>query len=186
MTQPNCASQATPAGGAVKAFHAVGWREFSAIVVVDEAGEIVNTFGGGAGLTDTQLRATPVPVSGIVVSAPAVPSVSLRVSAAPAQPAANAVIIDSGQLGAGQYRVEYSASAMDTVAVGKGMLLEHRNAVNNATLHTLAGVNASGAISGEISRITVAANERLRWIAGTAAGAASSKYAACITLYAIT
>jgi hypothetical protein len=29
-------------------------------------------------------------------------------------------------------------------------------------------------------------NERLRWIAGTAAGAASSKYHGTITLYAIT
>lgn len=112
--------------------------------------------------------------------------ISVRVSAAPVAPAANAVIVDTNALAAGSYLVEFSATAMDTVAVGKGMLLEHRNGANSATLQTLAGVNASGAASGRIERVTVAQNERLRWIAGSAAGAASSKYHGCITLYAIT
>jgi hypothetical protein len=185
MAQPNCQRQASPEAGAAPAFHALGPKEFAAVVLCNETGEMYQA-GGSTGLTDAQLRATPVPVSGVVVSAPAIPPVTIRVSAAPAVPAANAVIVDTGALAAGQYRVEYSASAMDTVAVGKGMLLEHRNAANTATIHTLAGVNASGAITGEISRVTVASNDRLRWIAGTAAGAASSKYHGCITLYAIT
>src|SRR5688572_3258890 len=96
MSQPNCTPQVTPAGGAVKAFHALGQMEVPAVVLVDENGEMYKAGGSAAaaGLTDQELRAAPVPVSGIVVSAPTTPPVTARVSAAPAAPAVNSLIVE--------------------------------------------------------------------------------------------
>ncbi len=192
MASANC-SRWYPESG--PAFHTIGGAEHAVVMLADEDGNIytAGASGGAGGLTDEELRAAAIPVSGAVsvsnfpaTQTLAIPAVTIRASGAPAAPLASAVIADSGQLAAGSYRVEYSAAAMDTVAVGKGMLLEHRNAANNATTHTLAAISAADSMCGEILRVTVAANERIRWIAGTAAGAASSKYMGCITLYAIT
>lgn len=125
---------------------------------------------------------TWTPGSGVIPPAKLV----TRVSGSPAVPAANSIIADSLALAAGTYRIEYAAGAMDTLAVGKGMLLEHRNAANNATLNTIASVVAGESRYGRVERITVGAGERIRWIAGTAAGAASSKYQGCIAVYSVT
>ena len=110
---------------------------------------------------------------------------TVRASNAQAAPAANSVIADTGQLAVGSYAVEYSLAAMDTVAVGKGMVVEHRNAANTATVHRLGGCSAGDSVMGDVRRVTVAANERIRVIAGTAAGAASSLYVASISVYPV-
>lgn len=157
---------------------------------------------GGGGLTDTELRATAVPVSGTVavsgsvaVTGPltdallratpvpismggnAVTYVSLKSAA----PTANAVQADTGQLAAGTYDFDVHLAVADTVAVGKGLVIEHRNAANNANVNVLGGCTPNGgAVSLCIRRLTLAANERIRVIAGTAAGAASSMYVSAI------
>lgn len=108
-----------------------------------------------------------------------------HVGATAAAPAISAVIADTGPLAAGEYYVEFNLFAMDTVAVGKGLVVEHRNAANGATLKILGGAVAGQNGSDEVARLTVAANERIRAIAGTAAGAASSLYGARISVYKI-
>lgn len=102
------------------------------------------------------------------------------VSAANAAPGISAVQADTAALTAGDYEVYASGMVSDTVAVGKGLVLEHRNAANGATLFNLSGASAEGQISVYFPRITVAASERFRWIAGTAAGAVSSLYVSSI------
>lgn len=106
-------------------------------------------------------------------------------SAVAAAPAASAVIADTGALTAGSYRVEWCCVAQDTVAVGKGMVVEYRNAANAATLHRLGGCAAGSSEDGETRRITVLVGERIRIIAGTAAGAASSQYIAYLAIYPV-
>jgi hypothetical protein len=102
-----------------------------------------------------------------------------------AAPAASAVIADTGALAAGNYRIEWNCAALDTVAVGKGMIVEYRNAANSATTQRLGGCVAGATNSGSMSRLTVALNERVRIIAGTAAGAASSQYVAFIAAFPV-
>lgn len=102
------------------------------------------------------------------------------VSLKTAAPAASAVQADTGALAAGDYDFTILLSAADTLLVGKGMVIEHRNAANAATLQTLGGVVAGGSENVELRRYTMALNERLRVIAGTAAGAASSMYVSAI------
>lgn len=98
-----------------------------------------------------------------------------------AAPAANAVQADTGALAAGDYDVDIHLAVSDTVAVGKGLVIEHRNAANNATLANLGGVTPNGGAGRFIfRRYTLALNERIRVIAGTAAGAASSMYISAI------
>jgi len=125
-------------------------------------------------LTDTQLRASPVPVS-IGAS-----SAFTFVSAKTAAPAANAVQCDTGQLAAGDYELRIELAASDTVAVGKGLVVEHRNAANSANINVLGGCPAGGQKDIHIPKLTLALNERVRVIAGTAAGAASSMYVSAI------
>lgn len=107
-----------------------------------------------------------------------------RASAVSAAPGIGAVIADTGALPKGTYCVEWELAAQDTVAVGKGMVVEHRNAANAATVHRLGGCAAAGQIHGK-AYVHIAENERIRVIAGTAAGAASSQYVAAISVYSI-
>lgn len=151
-------------------------------------------------LTDAQLRANAVPVS--LASVPSHPvtgpltNAELRASAIPvsmgapvpltfvsaktAAPAANAVQCDTGALPAGDYELDIHLSVSDTVAVGKGLVIEHRNAANNANINVLGGCAPAQTVDFSISRLTLATNERIRVIAGTAAGAASSMYLSAI------
>lgn len=109
-------------------------------------------------------------------------SAPVRASGEVAAPAIGAVICDTGNLPAGEYLVEYSLAAMDTVAVGKGMRVEHRDAGDANTIHRLGGVVAGGQVAGVLTRVTVAQDESIRVIAGTAAGAASSLYLASVSV----
>lgn len=157
------------------------------------------------GLTDTQLRAAAVPVSGpltdVQLRASAVPvsgpltDAELRATAVPVSmssggaytavgasnvaPAANAVQADTGALPAGTYDFIIVLMVSDTVAVGKGLIVEHRNAANGATLAVLGGVSAPESIT-YTTRLTLALNERVRVVVGTVAGAASSRYVSSI------
>ena len=167
----------------------------------------------GGGLTDAELRASPVPVSGFpatqavsgtvsVGNFPATQAVSgpltdvqIRASALTvkqsepawtwtslksAAPTANAVQADTGALAAGTYDFYITLAASDTVAVGKGLVVEHRNAANGATLQNLGAIPAGGQVVIELRSYVIAASERIRVIAGTAAGAASSMYVSAI------
>lgn len=95
-------------------------------------------------------------------------------------PAANSVQADTGALSAGNYEFVVNLMASDTVAVGKGLIVEHRNAANTATLKVLGGVAPSGAVSLHIPKIVIAANERVRVVVGSVTGAASSRYVSSI------
>lgn len=100
-------------------------------------------------------------------------------------PAAGAVVADTGALTAGSYRLEVTAGFADTLAAGKGLLVEHRDAANTATVRTLAIIPAGVANSFEVARIVVAASERVRIVNAAIAGAAGSVAAGSIRAYAI-
>lgn len=102
------------------------------------------------------------------------------VSAKTAAPAVNSVQADTGALASGDYDFDITLSASDTVAVGKGLVIEHRNAANGATIHNLGSVPAGAVQQFRFRRYAIGANERIRIIAGTAAGAASSMYVSAI------
>ena len=102
------------------------------------------------------------------------------VSVKSAAPAIGAVQADTGALAAGDYDFDIFLTCSDTVAVGKGLVVEHRNAANGATLFNLGGSAPSGSQAIQIRRYTMALNERIRVIAGTAAGAANSMYISAI------
>jgi len=127
-------------------------------------------------LTDAQLRASAVPVTGATPNTWTwVGSVSTSVA-----PAANAILADTGALAVGSYDFDVTAAVSDTVAVGKGIWLEHRNAANNANLRTFGVATPNGGTAHyRIERYALAASERMRCIV-LVAGAASSRYAAVI------
>lgn len=125
-------------------------------------------------LTNAELRAAAVPVT--MSSGTPFTFVSAKTVA----PTASAVQCDTGALTAGDYELEIQLVASDTVAVGKGLVVEHRNAANNANINVLGGCTAGETVDISIARITIATNERIRVIAGTAAGAASSMYISAI------
>jgi hypothetical protein len=103
------------------------------------------------------------------------------VSSKLAAPAANAVGADTGALAAGDYDLDIQLAVSDTTAAGKGLVIEHRNAANAATLQNLGGCGDQGdSVQVRIRRYTLALNERIRVITGTAAGAAGSMYISAI------
>jgi len=110
----------------------------------------------------------------------AAPGAQTWASVKSAAPAANAVQATTGPLPAGTYDFEIILLASDTVAVGKGLVVEHRNAADGATLQTLGGIAAPDSRQISLKGVTLALNERIRVIAGTAAGAASSMYVSAI------
>lgn len=103
-------------------------------------------------------------------------------SGSSAAPAGSAVVADSGALAAGTYDVWVELAVEDTNAVGKGMIVEHRNAANGATLKQLGACAAPDSHSVYIPRVVVALNERIRVIVGPAASAASSQYIATVAV----
>jgi len=101
-------------------------------------------------------------------------------SANNAAPGIGAVQADSGALAAGDYEIDIYLSVSDTTVVGKGLVVEHRNAANSATLRNIGGCSVPGQIHIHVKRWTLVLNERIRVIAGTAAGAAASQYVSTI------
>lgn len=101
-------------------------------------------------------------------------------SANNAAPGIGAVQADSGSLAAGDYEVDIFLSVSDTNAVGKGLVVEHRDAANAVTLRNIGGCAVPGQTPIHLKRWTLALNERIRVIAGSAAGAAASQYVSTI------
>jgi len=85
-------------------------------------------------------------------------------------PAGNVVIIDTGQLPAGDYDVIATISAAATAGVTSRNSLEHRNAANAATLSEFFSfVTPTGTMINTFSiALRLALNERLRWFNGNA------------------
>lgn len=99
-----------------------------------------------------------------------------------AAPAAGAVLADSGALVAGLYDIKVEMACSDTPAPGRGMKVEHRNAANNATIRVLGGATPETTVQVEHFRYRLAANERVRVIAGTAAAIAASMYVSAVAV----
>lgn len=97
-----------------------------------------------------------------------------------AAPAIGAVLADSGALPAGLYDFQIHLVCSDTPAPGRGMVVEHRNAANGATLKDLGGATPETVVDLYIKHYRLAADERIRVIAGTAAGIAASMYVSSI------
>lgn len=118
------------------------------------------------------------------VALPADVDAAYDVSAEVTAPLAGTVVGDTGAVAAGTYRIVALLGASDAVAAGAGLKLEVRDAANGATLKRVI-VSAGQAANVEVPRITLAANERVRAVTGTA-GAAGSVYTSWIQLYPIT
>lgn len=107
------------------------------------------------------------------------PPTTSWVSAEVTAPAGAAAVVDTGALAAGDYRVEYELAFADSIAAGKTLALEHRDAANATNLHTLT-CPAGCVVQGALDRVTVALNERLRVVNRAIAGAAGSVASASI------
>jgi hypothetical protein len=94
-------------------------------------------------------------------------------------PLANQVIADTGPLAAGDYEFTIIMAVMDTNAVGKGMLLQHRTFDNSGNVQPLGGCASPGNQFVVFPRYTMALNQRMRIIVQVA-GAAGSTYTAGI------
>lgn len=111
------------------------------------------------------------------------PPQTAAVSGVSTAPIAAAVIADTGALGAGEYRLEIELSAEAVAAAGKGLRVEHRNAANGATVNTLGGVPGGASRDILVTRVTLAASERVRVVVGAVAFAASEVAVASIRAY---
>jgi hypothetical protein len=98
--------------------------------------------------------------------------------------AAGSVIADTGQLAAGDYLVEIEMAFLGTVAAGKGVAAEHRNAANSATLHQMGGASGGAGGSAVARRVTIATNERIRVVQEVVGGAGEVSIAG-IRVYAL-
>lgn len=90
-------------------------------------------------------------------------------------PGASALIADSGALPAGIYDLEIYVGYADAAAAGKGLIVEHRNAANGATLKQLGGTVAGCSDFITITDYALILNERIRVIAMAQAGAVNSE-----------
>lgn len=111
------------------------------------------------------------------------PAPAVNVGGQLTAPIAGAVIADTGALAAGDYLVEIEAGSADTLAAGKGIRIEHRNAANAANVRQGTVVPAGAHATFRWARVTVAANERIRATVAGVAAAASSEYGAHIRVY---
>jgi hypothetical protein len=116
----------------------------------------------------------------MAVHAEPIPPQSAAVSGLVTAGAAAAVIADTGGLPAGDYLIEIELAGTGTVAAGKGIVVEHRDAANTGNVNRLGGCGASESRSIGVSRLKVAANERVRAVVGAVAFAASETALASI------
>jgi len=81
-------------------------------------------------------------------------------------PAASAILVDTGALAQGIFDIQVSMSGAITVGGGRALILEHRNAANAATLNNWSMLLANTGVSmfSEQFAMTIALNERLRVI----------------------
>lgn len=95
-------------------------------------------------------------------------------------PGANAVIADTGVLPFGKYDIDITVASLDSSGPGKGISVEHRNSANAATLNRLGGTSAACSDTIHLEDFLIQANERIRAVVATQAGAALSEYIAFI------
>jgi hypothetical protein len=88
-------------------------------------------------------------------------------------PAIAAVIADTGALAAGVYDLEITLGFSGVLAAGKHLSVEHRNAANAANVFQYGLCPAGASKTVYISRVVVAANERIRVVVGPVAAAAA-------------
>lgn len=96
-----------------------------------------------------------------------------------------AVIADTAALGAGDYRLNLHLGADGTALAGKSMVVEHRDAANTGTVKQLGRCPAGSSLAITVPRITLAANERIRVVAGSVAFAAGENATAHISAIAL-
>lgn len=123
------------------------------------------------------------PSPGVELTQERVNAPAASVGGSVAAPAAAAVIADTGPLPAGDYTVDVELDASAVLAAGKGLIVEHRNAANGATLKQLGGNAAGQSRTLAIRRLTLAANERVRVIVGAVAFGAGEVATAAIQAY---
>lgn len=105
------------------------------------------------------------------------------VSANSVAPAAAAVLADTGALAAGIYDVDIMMAVADTLAVGKGIVIEHRDAPNTGFVNAgLAGCPAGNGSQFNAKGIVVQLNERIRASVMAQAPAALSQYVVSISV----
>ena len=97
--------------------------------------------------------------------------------------AADAVVADSGPLPAGAYRVEITAGFSGVVAAGKHLVAQHRNAANDANIHSLGNCPAGASLSHTLSHVVIEEDERIRVVVGPVAAALNEGTTAQIRAY---
>ena len=121
---------------------------------------------------DVAVRAGGVPLS--------TPTVGAGFATAPA---AAFVLGDTGALAAGTYLVEVTMGAAGSVAAGKDIRVEHRNAANASNVNVLGLCPSSQALYLRRERVVVALNERIRVVVGAILFAAAETTQAEIRVY---
>lgn len=192
--------QRFPVGTTVAAYRASNWSvaqippsgapagsaDVSGVVV---AADTTATFAGLADgveyfITNTSGTAGSMGyIRFVTASAGSDPAPTANVGAQVTAPTAAQVIADTGALSAGDYRIEIEGGAADTLAAGKGIRIEHRNAANTGNTRQSVVIPAGASATLKWQRVTVAEGERIRATAGGVAGAASSEYGATIRAY---
>lgn len=100
-----------------------------------------------------------------------------RFEATVAAPGASGVVLDTGNLLAGEYKVDCRFAYQGTAATGKELIVQHRDAADAATVDTLGTVEARADVGQGVAkadRITVATDESIRVVNGATAGGAGS------------
>lgn len=110
-----------------------------------------------------------------------------QASAVVIAPAANAVIADAGPVVVSggnpfPWDIDIMMTAFDAVALNKGLIVEHRNGTNVATVRVLGGCPTSSALQISLRGYSMLNNERIRVICGAAGGAAASQFIASINM----
>lgn len=98
-------------------------------------------------------------------------------------PTASQVIADSGPMAAGTYYLEITMAFDGAAAAGKALKASHRDSTNTTILTALGRCPCGGAMGIGAERIVLAANERVRVINDSVAGAAGEVAQAQIRLY---
>lgn len=112
-------------------------------------------------------------------------SVTAHVGATVVAAGIGVLIADTGALAAADYRINAHLGADGTALAGKSIVLQHRDAANTGTVKELGRCPAGGAVPIVIPRVTLAANERIRAVAGSVAFAAGENATAHISATAI-
>jgi hypothetical protein len=100
--------------------------------------------------------------------------------------AAGTVVTDTGQLPAGTYSLDFEVAVLGVQVAGVGLVVEHRNAANGATVSVLGGCPGGAAVEGHLEGIVLAANERIRVVVGAVALPASTTGIARLHAYRTT